>query len=220
MKSQDGRPVYIEQLGGIDLTAMYKITTGERMLLNLAVEYERLADPRLPACSRKAGHLLETCCTIMDLKGVGLSKASQVYSYVKQASGISQNYYPERLGRFYLINAPWGFSTVWAVVKSWLDPVTVAKIHILGSGYQKELFEQIPKENLPRIFGGECDCEGGCGFSDMGPWRDPEWSRPAWWEEKDGAVIEGAPAEVKDGATHGGAPAPADEATIGAKAAA
>ncbi len=132
MKSQDGRPVYIEQLGGIDLTAMYKITTGERMLLNLAVEYERLADPRLPACSRKAGHLLETCCTIMDLKGVGLSKASQVYSYVKQASGISQNYYPERLGRFYLINAPWGFSTVWAVVKSWLDPVTVAKIHILA----------------------------------------------------------------------------------------
>jgi len=117
---------------------MYKITSGERMLTNLAVEYERVADPRLPACSRKAGKLLETCCTIMDLKGVTLTKVPSVYSYVRQASVISQNYYPERLGKLYLINAPWGFSTVWSVVKGWLDPVTVAKINILGSGYQSE----------------------------------------------------------------------------------
>jgi len=75
---------------------MYKITTAERMLQNLVVEYEKVADPRLPGCSRKAGTLLETCCTIMDLKGVGISKVSSVYGYVKQASAISQNYYPER----------------------------------------------------------------------------------------------------------------------------
>ncbi|KFY07905.1 hypothetical protein V491_08487, partial [Pseudogymnoascus sp. VKM F-3775] len=34
---KDGRPVYIEQLGKCDLTAMNKITTQERMLQNLAV---------------------------------------------------------------------------------------------------------------------------------------------------------------------------------------
>jgi hypothetical protein len=135
---------------------MYAITTQERMLTHLAVEYERVADPRLPACSRKAGHLLETCCTIMDLKGVGISKASQVYSYVRSASGLSQNYYPERLGRLYVINAPWGFSGVWSIIKGWLDPVTVQKIHILGSGYKKELLAQVPAENLPVEFGGTC----------------------------------------------------------------
>jgi len=171
---------------------MYKITSAERMLTNLAVEYERLADPRLPACSRKAGHLLETCCTIMDMKGVGISRASQVYSYVKQASAMSQNYYPERLGRFYMINAPWGFSGVWSVVKGWLDPVTVAKIHILGSGYQKELLEHIPAENLPKRFGGTCDCPGGCEFSDMGPWKDPEWAKPPKWEKQAGAAADEA----------------------------
>ncbi|KAF8866124.1 Sec14 cytosolic factor [Acephala macrosclerotiorum] len=181
---KDGRPVYIEQLGNIDLAAMYKITTSERMLNNLAVEYERLADPRLPACSRKSGKLLETCCTIMDLKGVGITKVSSVYSYVKQASAISQNYYPERLGRLYLINAPWGFSGVFNVVKGWLDPVTVEKIHVLGSGYQKDLLSQVPAENLPKMFGGSCDCPGGCGFSDAGPWTDPAWAKPAKWEQK------------------------------------
>lgn len=209
---KDGRPVYIEQLGGIDLTAMYKITTAERMLTNLAVEYERLADPRLPACSRKAGTLLETCCTIMDFKGVSLTKAPQVYSYVKQASALSQNYYPERLGRLYLINAPWGFSTVWGVVKGWLDPVTVQKIHVLGGNYQKELLAQVPAENLPKEFGGKCECEGGCELSDMGPWREAEWAQPAWWE-KEGTTVQETPSGVKEevqaDALSAGAAAPA-----------
>jgi CRAL/TRIO domain len=180
-KCQDGRPVYIEQLGNIDLAAINKITTGERMLQNLAVEYEKLADPRLPACSRKAGQLLETCCTIMDLKGVGLNRVSSVYAYVKQASALSQNYYPERLGHMYLINAPWGFSSVFSVVKGFLDPVTVKKIHVLGSNYQTELLEQVPTENLPELFGGTCNCLDGCGFSDDGPWKDPKWAKPPKW---------------------------------------
>lgn len=178
---------------------MYKLTTAERMLTNLAVEYERLADPRLPACSRKAGTLLETCCTVMDLKGVGIGKVSQVYSYVKQVSGLSQNYYPERLGRLYVINAPWGFSTVWSVIKGWLDPVTVQKIHILGSGYQKELLAQVPAENLPKQFGGACECPGGCQMSDMGPWREAQWTKAPWWEKKEGAAAESKPTgDVKE----------------------
>jgi len=166
---------------------MYNITTAERMLTNLAVEYERLADPRLPACSRKAGTLLETCCTIMDMKGVGITKAPSVYGYVKQASALSQNYYPERLGKLYIINAPWGFSTVWSVIKGWLDPITVQKIHVLGSNYKQELLNQIPAENLPKEFGGTCECPGGCALSDMGPWREAEWARPAWWEKQQGS---------------------------------
>ncbi|KAE8151014.1 CRAL-TRIO domain-containing protein [Aspergillus avenaceus] len=178
---KDGRPVYIEKLGKIDLNAMYKITTAERMLQNLVTEYEKLSDPRLPACSRKAGKLLETCCTIMDLKGVGITSISSVYSYVKQASAISQNYYPERLGKLYLINAPWGFSGAFNVVKGFLDPVTVNKIHILGSGYKKELLEQVPAENLPEEFGGTCKCAGGCELSDEGPWQEAEWAKAPKW---------------------------------------
>jgi hypothetical protein len=161
---------------------MYKITTGDRMLQNLVVEYEKVADPRLPACSRKAGKLLETCCTIMDLKGVGITKVSSVYGYVRQASAISQDHYPERLGKLYLINAPWGFSGVWSVVRGFLDPVTVNKIHILGTNYQSELLGQVPKENLPSEFGGTCECDGGCEFSDMGPWQEKEYAKPPKWQ--------------------------------------
>lgn len=166
------------------------------MLQNLTVEYEKLVDPRLPACCRKEGKLLETCCTIMDLKGVGLSSIPSVYGYVKQATVISQNYYPERLGKLYIINAPWGFSSVFSVVKGFLDPVTVSKIHVLGSAYHKDLLSQIPAENLPEAFGGKCHCEPNCEFSDAGPWQDPQWARePKWAKEKPSTTIENEPSE-------------------------
>lgn len=181
---------------------MYKITTAERMLQNLVTEYEKLADPRLPACCRKAGKLLETCCSIMDLKGVGVTRVSSVYSYVKSASAISQNYYPERLGKLYLINAPWGFSGAFNIVKSFLDPVTVQKIHILGSNYHSELQSQVPKENLPVEFGGTCRCPGGCELSDAGPWQDPQWAKKPKWaiahsEQEDADVGKEAEAEAQ-----------------------
>ncbi|PSN62697.1 SEC14 cytosolic factor [Corynespora cassiicola Philippines] len=184
---KDGRPVYIEQLGKVDLTAMQKITSQDRMLQNLVCEYEKMADPRLPACSRKVGYLLETSCSIMDLKGVGISKATSVYGYLQAVSGVSQNYYPERLGKMYIINAPWGFAGVFSVVKRFLDPVTVNKIHVLGSGYEKELLAQVPAENLPKEFGGQCECSGGCQLSDAGPWHDPQWVKPPKWAKKDDA---------------------------------
>lgn len=134
----------------------------------------------------------------MDLDKVSLTNASQVYNYIQRASGISQNYYPERLGKLYIINAHWTFTGVWAVVKGWLDPVTVKKISILGRSYSKELLKQIDAENLPVEFGGTCQCpydvveddeektednrKKACQRSDAGPWRE-HWKRSAWWED-------------------------------------
>ena len=153
------------------------------MLSNLAVEYERMADPRLPACSRKAGYLLETSCTIMDLKNVGFMQANAVKDLVREASRMSQDYYPERMGRMYLINAGRFISALFSWAKSFLDPVTQEKIHVISGDGRAELLAQIPAENLPKEFGGECDCEGGCALSNAGPWLDPQWARPAWYEK-------------------------------------
>lgn len=175
---KDGRPVYIEELGKVNITEMYKITSQERMLKNLVWEYEAFTTYRLPACSRKFGHLIETSCTILDLKGISITAASQVLSYVREASNIGQNYYPERMGKFFLINAPFGFSTAFRLFKPFLDPVTVSKISILGSSYKKELLAQIPAENLPTKFGGSSEVDekdGGLYLADVGPWRDSQY---------------------------------------------
>lgn len=161
----------MEQLGKLDIKALYSITSPERLLKRLVREYEKNNRTRLPECARAVGHPVETSCTILDLKDVSLSNFYQVKDYVMQASSVGQDRYPETMGKFYVINAPWAFTAIWSVIKRWLDEVTVAKISILGSSYQPELLKQIPAENLPEEFGGKCKCQGGCSSSDAGPWN-------------------------------------------------
>lgn len=171
---KDGRPIYIEILGKLDVAKLFQVTTSERQLQRLVVEYERFLRERLPICSEVSGHLIETSCTIMDLKNVGVSQFWKVKNQVQAATAISSNNYPETMGKFYIINAPWAFTTVWGFIKPWLDEVTVSKITILGSDYLKTVSQQIPLENLPMFLGGKCQCREGCTLSNAGPWQNPK----------------------------------------------
>ncbi|KDR74370.1 hypothetical protein GALMADRAFT_250248 [Galerina marginata CBS 339.88] len=171
---KDGRPVYIERLGQLDVTALYALTTEQRLLKHLVSEYGKCLNKRFPACSAACGHPVENLCTILDLGGVSLSNFIRVKDFVFAAASIGQDRYPETLGKFYIINAPWAFSMVWAVIKPWLDEVTVRKVTILGGSYKEELLKQIPVENFPKEFGGTCECTGGCSMSDAGPWNPVE----------------------------------------------
>ncbi len=154
------------------MKALYAATTQERVIQRLVYEYERFLTERIPACTKTVGRPVETSCTILDLHNVSLSNFVAVKDYVKQASAIGQNRYPECMGKFYIINAPWAFSTVWRFIKPWLDEVTVSKVDIIGSDYKAKLLAQIPKESLPKEFGGSCECPGGCSLSDAGPWNE------------------------------------------------
>lgn len=70
---REGRPIYIEQLGKLDMKKLQALTTQERQLKHLVAEYEEFLSSRLPACSAESGHLVETSCTILDLKNAGIS---------------------------------------------------------------------------------------------------------------------------------------------------
>jgi len=93
--------------------------------------------------------------------------------FLKIASNIAQNYYPEMLGNMMLINTTFFFKAIWTIVKVFIDEKTRAKIIVEKSSYQKKLLEFVDKENLPEMFGGECKCAefGGCLWSDIGPWN-------------------------------------------------
>lgn len=116
---------------------------------------------------------METSCTIMDLNNSSIFSLlnGKVQDYVKKATSVGQDHYPETMGKFYVINAPWGFSMAWSLIRPWLDEATAKKINILGSDYKDELLKQVPPESLPRELGGTCECKGGCSLSDAGPWN-------------------------------------------------
>jgi len=172
---KEGRPIYIEQLGRLDVDKLYSITTSDRLLQRLVLEYEKFLSDRLPAGSEQVGHPVETSCTILDLNNVSLRSFYRVKDYVLTASKIGQDYYPECMGKFYIINAPYLFAGVWTLIKPWLDEVTVNKIQIMSSGHKEVLLKQIDAENLPAEFGGSCTCEGlgRCSMSNAGPWNKP-----------------------------------------------
>lgn len=75
------------------------MTTPERQMQSLVVEYEKFQRDRLPICSELAGHVIETSCTIMDLKGVGISQFWKVKGYVQEASSSAFSMVPAFLRR-------------------------------------------------------------------------------------------------------------------------
>ncbi|KAK6121377.1 hypothetical protein DH2020_044876 [Rehmannia glutinosa] len=95
---------------------------------------------------------------------------------IQRLQKIDGDNYPETLCRMYIINAGSGFRLLWNTVKSFLDPKTTAKIHVLGNKYQSKLLEVIDASELPEFLGGTCTCaeNGGCMLSDKGPWNDTE----------------------------------------------
>ncbi|VAI54770.1 unnamed protein product [Triticum turgidum subsp. durum] len=61
-----------------------------------------------------------------------------------------------------------------STVKSFLDPKTTSKIHVLGNKCQSKLLEIIDASELPEFLGGTCTCPeyGGCLKAEKGPWKD------------------------------------------------
>jgi hypothetical protein len=68
-----GRPIYIELLGEVKVSEVFKKTTKERMMRYYVREYERLMKYRFPACTKEKGQLVEQGFSILDLTGVSMS---------------------------------------------------------------------------------------------------------------------------------------------------
>lgn len=145
------------------------------------------------SCSIEAKKHIETGFTIVDLKGGGSSLlSSKIISFVKIASQICQDNYPETLGVFYIVNCGFILRAGWTIIKVFLDPKTQSKIKILGSEYEKELLTLIEAKNLPKFLGGECDCPpNGCLVERIGPWTKYFKDFPKETDSEDAPIPKG-----------------------------
>ncbi|KAL9245187.1 hypothetical protein vseg_018866 [Gypsophila vaccaria] len=174
---KSGRPIYIYQLGKVDIDKLMQVTSIERYLRYHAQDFEKCFTFKFPACSIAARRHINSTTSILDVQGVGLkSLAKPARELIMRIQKIDNDNYPETLHRMYIINAGSAFKIIWNAIKPLLDPNTTSKIHVLGQKYHSKLLEVIDKSQLPEFLGGTCNCadRGGCLRSDKGPWNDPE----------------------------------------------
>ncbi|KAL4584672.1 hypothetical protein LXL04_009279 [Taraxacum kok-saghyz] len=95
----------------------------------------------------------EKFVVIGDLQGWGYT-CSDIRGYLAALS-ILQDYYPERLGKLFIVHVPYVFMTVWKMVYPFIDEITKKKIVFVEKKQLKStLLKDIDENQLPEIYGG------------------------------------------------------------------
>ena len=172
----DGCPFYIDAPCQFHIDELLSIVDKSELYSYYVREYEKLLHIRFPACSAAKGEKIQRSFSLLNVDGFTMGKLKEKSrEFVKIAISIGQDNYPEIMKGTYIINAPFVFKAAWTVIKPFIDEKTRKKITILGTGFYKDLSQHVDPANIPSDIGGECTCsesEGGCYFSDKGPWNE------------------------------------------------
>ncbi|GFQ01802.1 random slug protein 5 [Phtheirospermum japonicum] len=139
---KNGRPIVVV------FAARHKPTSVEEFKRFVTFTLDKIC-ARMPS-----GH--EKFIAIADLDGWGYAN-SDIRGYLA-ALTILQDYYPERLGKFFIINVPYIFMTAWKIVYPFIDKNTKKKIIFVESNKrQSTLLQDIDESQLPDSFGGKLE---------------------------------------------------------------
>ncbi|KAL0421644.1 UNVERIFIED_CONTAM: SEC14 cytosolic factor [Sesamum latifolium] len=137
---KSGRPIVVV------FAAKHKPTTVEEFKRYVTFTLDKIC-ARMPS-----GH--EKFTSIADLQGWGYAN-SDIRGYLAALS-ILQDYYPERLGKLFIIHVPYIFMTAWKMVYPFIDKNTKKKIiFVEDKKLQSTLLQDIDESQLPETFGGK-----------------------------------------------------------------
>ena len=127
-RSRDGCVVLYEVLGRVKLPELLALGGGaedlvDHMLLRNEYVFQRCFE------SNSFGQIM----TVVDVKGVRVSDfRAEVINFIKLSSEAMDSYYPGRVKRLIVCNAPYWFHSVWSMVASVLPDSVNQKIRIIG----------------------------------------------------------------------------------------
>lgn len=160
----EGMPVLYEKIGPADVKGMFSAYPGNHYWIrNHILMHEETNHLIMTEYASALDKPYRGILFIEDLKGLSWHHwYTPAISVMKAVSEIDTLYYPNAVQRLYIINAPSIFTWMWKLVKPWLDPATAQTMVVLGSNFYEVLSKEIPPENIPMEYGGNCSCPGGC----------------------------------------------------------
>lgn len=168
---KEGRPVIINRVGKFNpekFLSEFKFEDLEDFLIK---KYEQLFFIIFPICSKIMNKKIDKVIIIMDLEGIQLKKVfnSDFRGVLKKITKATSAYFPETLGKIYILNAPFYFRFIWKVIQYWIDEKTRERFEIFSDGAEETLKEIIDERDLPDFFGGKSKIK----LSDQpGPWKE------------------------------------------------
>ena len=170
----DGNPVFIQMLGELKITDINRILPEPLLtqyILYKIIEVEKIIFPK---CSEKFNKNINKVFCVVDLLGLSTSLMNkQIMDFVNKLISVCSKYYPGIMENLIFVNTSLVFRSIWAPCKYLYEYDTRERIQLLGFDYKKELLKKIKFEDLPKFFGGLCNCQPyGCIFSNVGPWNE------------------------------------------------
>ena len=169
-----GEPVFIQMLGELKISDINRLLPEPLLTQYMIYKINEVNKIIFPKCSEKFGRKIDKVFCIIDLLGLTTSLMNkQIMDFVNKLTSVCSNYYPWIMDCIYFVNTSLVFKTIWAPCKYLYEYETRQRIFLLGFDYKKELLKKIDIQNLPKFFGGMCNCQPyGCIFSNVGPWNE------------------------------------------------
>eukprot|EP01084_Bolivina_argentea_P316046 547752_1 len=154
---KQGHPVLYDEIGS---AVIKDVETAFKNDMELLRKYRFRFHRRLANCKRIQAEKLNTVLFkhsfVMDLAGFSTSHFGSNYrNIIREIIGDEQNVFPETLYVMFLINTPWAFRIIWKILGTFIDPITYAKIKVLGGDYINEMKKYINEDQIPKKYKGK-----------------------------------------------------------------
>jgi len=159
--ARDGAPVLLWRLGAFDLAGVAREGLEDVLTMRQVAHLEdALQAARALSCARRE---LVRCRIVLDLRGISLLATLPRIGVIRGISAVGKSYFPEVTASVTLVNAPFGFETLWRAVAFFLNDRMRAKVRIVGADFAEALRTHAMIDDLkclPKSLGGDADDVG------------------------------------------------------------
>ena len=172
--TKDGNPVFIQMLGELKISDINRLLPEPLLTQYILYKIVEVENEIFPKCSEKFKKKINKVYCVVDLLGLSTSLMNkQIMDFINKLISVCSKYYPGIMEELIFVNTSLVFRSIWAPCKYLYEFETRERIKLLGFDYKNELLKKIQYENLPKFFGGLCNCQPyGCIFSNIGPWNE------------------------------------------------